>query len=50
MDFEFLREFSSAGTVKLKTHVADAIRHGIIRGSSNQGCSCIRKKSLPPWG
>ncbi len=50
MDFEFLQEFSSAGSVKLKTHIADALRHGIIRGKLKPGVQLHQEKIATAMG
>ncbi len=50
MDFEFLQEFSNAGSVKLKTHIADAIRHGIIRGKLKPGEQLHQEKIAAAMG
>lgn len=50
MDFSFLKEFKSAGTVKLKTHIAAAIRNGIIEGRLTPGQQLQQDKIAAAMG
>lgn len=37
MDFSFLQDFQNTGAIKLKAHIANAIRNGIIEGKLKPG-------------
>ena len=50
MDLAFLQEFSSSGSVKLKTHIADAIRQGIVRGKLKPGLQLHQEKIAAAMG
>jgi DNA-binding GntR family transcriptional regulator len=50
MDFEFLQEFGKPRSVKLKTHIADAIRHGIIKGKLKPGQQLHQDKIAAAMG